>query len=252
MILPSFELWQWALLYLAAFSVGLAKTGLPGVGILAVGLFPMLLPPRAAMGSVLLILIGADIIAVCTYRRDAEWKYLWRLFPFAAVGVVLGYLVMDRLSDSSLARLIGGILLALVLFQFWQRLRPRKEATEEGPPTSPVLSAGTGILAGFTTMVANAAGPVMILYLLAMRLPKIAFIGTAAWFFFLINLFKVPFGIGAKAVTLQALALALTLFPGALVGAVVGRILLKHINQKVFEWLALLFTLAAGIKLVVS
>lgn len=252
MTLPSFELWQWALLYLAAFSVGLAKTGLPGVGILAVGLFPMLLPARAAMGSVLLLLISADIIAVCTYRRDAEWKYLARLFPFAAVGVVLGYLVMNRMSDSSLSRLIGAILLALVLFQFWQRLRPRREEPEEATPAPPILSAGTGILAGFTTMIANAAGPIMILYLLAMRLPKIAFIGTAAWFFFTVNLFKVPFGIGAKAVTLQALALALTLFPGALAGALAGRILIKHINQKVFEWLALLFTLVAGIKLILS
>lgn len=252
MTLPPFEPWQWALLYLAAFSVGLAKTGLPGVGILAVGLFPMLLPPRDAMGSVLLMLIGADVIAVCTYRRDAEWKYLARLFPFAAVGVVLGFLLMSRLSDTYLTRLIGGILLALVLFQFWQRLRPRKEEKEDAPPVSPVLSAGTGILAGFTTMIANAAGPVMILYLLAMRLPKIAFIGTAAWFFFTINLFKVPFGIGAKAVTLQALALALALFPGALVGALTGRIILKYINQKVFEWLALIFTLAAGIKLAFS
>jgi uncharacterized protein len=246
--LPTLEPYQWAALYFAAFCVGLAKTGVPGVGIVAVGLFPMLLPPREAVGSVLLLLIGADVVAVLSYRKEAEWKYLWRLFPWAAAGVVSGYLAMGRMNDTALARLIGGILLLLAGFQLVQRLKP-KPANDEPPTLSPLLAAVTGILAGFTTMIANAAGPIMILYLLAMRLPKVAFVATASWFFFSVNLFKVPFGIHLNAVTVPALHLALTLFPGALIGGLTGRVVLKKLDQRVFEWLALIFTVAAGLKL---
>ncbi|GAB4469540.1 MAG: sulfite exporter TauE/SafE family protein [Armatimonadaceae bacterium] len=250
MNLPAFNAWEWAMVYLAAFCVGLAKTGIPGVGIVAVALFPLLLPPREAVGSVLLVLIGADILAVLTYRREAEWKSLWKLFPGAALGVVLGSLAMGRLRDSELTRLIGIILLLLVALQFWQRWKAR-QGKPDAEPTMPLwLSAAAGITAGFTTMIANAAGPVMIIYLLAMRLPKVAFVATAAWFFFVINLFKVPFSIHLGGITKETAKLALVVFPGALVGGLVGRTVLKKIDQRLFEWLALLFTLAAGIKLV--
>jgi uncharacterized protein len=249
-VLPDFAWWQWAALYFAAFTVGLAKTGVAGVGIVAVGLFPMMLPPREAVGSVLLLLIAADILAVVTYKRDAEWRYLVKLFPWAAAGVVLGFLLMGRVNDAVLTRIIGAVLLVLAAIQLYQKARPTDKEAADLAPGSPLLSAGAGTVAGFTTMVANAAGPVMILYLLAMRLPKVAFVGTAAWFFFLINLFKVPFSIAVGGIKLSGLVLALALYPGALVGGLVGKALLPKIDQKVFEWLALLFTVAAGVKLV--
>jgi hypothetical protein len=247
--LPVFEPWQWLLVYLSAFSIGLAKTGLPGVGIVAVALFPLLLPPREAVGSVLLVLIGADILAVTTYRREVEWKQLARLFPWSAFGVLLGYLTMGRLPDAQLVRLIGAILLVLVCLQFWQRLKPKQEG-DDSTTLPPWLGVLAGTLAGFTTMVANAAGPVMILYLLAMQLPKMAFIGTVAWFFFAINLFKVPFSIALGGINLATVVLALAIYPGALVGGLLGKALLPKINQRLFEWLALIFTLVAAIKMI--
>jgi uncharacterized protein len=248
--LPHLEPYQWAMLLFSAFCVGLAKTGVPGVGIIAVGLFPMLLPPREAVGSVLLLLIGADIIAVLSYRKEAEWRYLWRLLPWSAAGVVLGYLAMGRMNDAALGRLIGAILLLLAVLQVWQRTRPQRQ-TDDLPSLPSSLSAGTGILAGFTTMIANAAGPIMILYLLTMRLPKVAFVATASWFFFTVNLFKVPFGMHLGTVTFPALHLAVALFPGALLGGLAGRVVLKKMDQRLFEWLALVFTIAAGLKLAV-
>lgn len=260
--LPSLEPWQWAALCFAAFCTGLAKTGLTGVGIISIGLFPMLLPPREAVGSVLLLLIGSDVLGVLIYRRDAEWRYLWKLFPWAGVGVVLGYFAMKHINDLQVKHLIGAILLFLVVFQVVQRLRPKKadapggDAAGDTPdlpaPPAPVLSALTGILAGFTTMVANAAGPVMILYLLNMRLPKLAFLGTAAWFFMILNWSKVPFGVSLGTITPASFRLALVLFPAALVGGCLGRPLVQRINQKTFEYIALSFTFLAGLNLLLA
>ena len=174
------ELWQWALGALGAFLVGLSKTGIPGLGILAVAVFALIFPARESVGLVLVILICGDIVAISAYRRDASWSHLWRLFPWAAIGVVAGYFALGRVDDSQMRHLIGVILIGLVLFQF---IRSRRETPTdgEGSPARPWLAPLTGITAGFTTMVANAAGPVMVLYLLSMRLPKIVFVGTAAW-----------------------------------------------------------------------
>ncbi len=242
---------MWAALCVAAFCTGLSKTGISGVGIVSVGLFPLLLPPREAVGSVLLLLIGADGLAVLLYRRDAEWKYLWKLLPWTALGVFLGFLAMKRIDDTQIKHLIGGILLFLVGFQIVQRLRAKKEEEQDTVAAPPQIwvSALIGILAGFTTMVANAAGPIMILYLLSMRLPKIAFVGTAAWFFMVLNWFKVPFGLMLGTITLPSLAMALTLFPAAFAGGMVGRPLVKRIDQRVFEYIALGLTFLASLNL---
>jgi uncharacterized membrane protein YfcA len=113
----------------------------------------------------------------------------------------------------------------------------------------PVLAAITGISGGITTMIANAGGPVMILYLLAMRLPKMLFMGTSAWYFFVLNLFKVPFNVQLGLINAYSLQISLILAPFAIIGAVTGRMLIHHIDQKLFEMLALVLTLIAGLRL---
>jgi hypothetical protein len=254
--LPALEAWQWAALCAAAFCTGLSKTGISGLGIISVVLFPQLLPARESVGSVLMLLIGSDAVAVLVYRRDAEWHHLWRLFPWAGVGICLGFLAMRHINDTQAKHLIGAILFCLAAFQLWQRVRESKErkasnGDEETAAAAPHLALCilTGMLAGFTTMVANAAGPIMVLYLLAMRLPKVAFVGTAAWYFMILNWVKVPFGVALGTITLHSLALALALYPAAFAGCLVGRPLVSRIPQKTFELLALILTLLGSLNL---
>jgi len=240
------DLWQWALGALGAFLVGLSKTGIPGLGILNVAIFALVFPARESVGLVLVILICGDIVAVSTYRRDASWPHLIRLFPWAALGIVAGYFALGRVDDLQMRHLIGAILVGLVIFQYIRTRRP-PVSNEEAQPVRPWLAPITGVTAGFTTMVANAAGPVMVLYLLAMRLPKILFIGTAAWYFLLLNLFKTPFSASLGLINPASLGVSLLLGPFAMLGALVGRPIVEHLNQRLFELIALALTLVAAI-----
>jgi len=240
------ELWQWALGALGAFLVGLSKTGFPGLGILNVAIFASVFPARESVGLVLVILLCGDIVAVTTYRRDASWPHLLRLFPWAAAGIVAGYFALGRVDDIQMRHLIGVILLGLVAFQY---IRSRRPAAPDGEalPVRAWLAPLAGITAGFTTMVANAAGPVMVLYLLAMRLPKIVFVGTAAWYFFALNVFKLPFSAALGLINPASLGVALWLAPFAMIGALVGRPVVDRLNQRLFELSALALTFGAAI-----
>lgn len=239
-----FEPWQWALLGLGAFMVGVAKTGIAGMGMLFVVIFSHIMPAKQATGIVLPLLCVGDIVAVLAYRQHANWKHLWRLFPWTAAGVVIGYFAMNRIDNRQANQLIGGIVLTLVGLQIWRLFRGGHE-TEHGAWFAPTI----GVLAGFTTLVANAAGPLMAVYLLAMRLPKMEYVGTGAVFFLLLNLFKVPFMVDLGLITSASIRLNLKLALLVIMGALIGRMLLVKINQRLFENLALTLSALAGAKL---
>ena len=107
-----------------------------------------------------------------------------------------------------------------------------------------------GLFAGFTMMIANAAGPVMTLYLLAMRLDKLGFLGTGAAFFLVINWIKVPFAVQLGIINTSSLSLNLWLLPAVALGALLGRPVVERVNQRWFENLALGFAALAALKLV--
>ncbi len=240
------EPWQWVLAVVAAVVIGLAKTGISGMGLLAVVIFANLMPARQASGFVLPMLVFADVVAVISYRRHAQWSYLWKLFPWTALGVVAGYFALGRIDDRQAKVLIGIIVLALLAVHLVRRSRPAaEERAEYGWWYAPVI----GILAGFTTLVANAAGPLMIIYLLSMRLPKMEFMGTGAYYFLLMNLFKVPFMMNLGLIDAHSFKGNLLLLPAVIVGALAGRVILKKLDQKLFENLALGLSAVAGVKL---
>lgn len=243
--------WQWAVAALGAVGIGLSKTGIPGLGILAVALFAIAMPSRESVGVVLPVLIVGDIIAVSLYRRHAVWSHLVRLFPAAAVGVVIGWWALGKMSDTQVARLIGALLIVLVLLQMLKMWADSRRAKEADVKVHPLLAPAMGVLGGFATMVANAAGPIMVLYLLAAGLPKMEFIGTGAWYFFVMNLFKVPFSVKLGLINSHSLPVDAILAPACIAGALAGRLLLKRIDQGVFNVVALVLTLVAAVRLLV-
>lgn len=239
--------WQWVLLALGAFVTGLSKTGIAGLGTLSVVLFANALPARASTGALLPLLLCADIFGVAFFRKHASWPHLWRLFPWVVLGVVAGYFALGLTTNAQVQHMIGIIVVVMVGVHLWRQRRP--EGAPDHLPHTWWFAALAGTLAGFTTMVANAAGPVMVLYLLAVGLPKLAFVGTGAWFFMLVNAFKVPFSVKLGLITPSSLlidaALVLPMIPGALLGPVI----LHRMNQRVFEAVALALTILAALRL---
>ncbi len=245
----NFDTAQWICAVAGALMVGISKTGISGLSVLAVALFAYVFPSsKQASGLVLPLLIFADVVAVLSYRAHAQWRHLWRVFPWTALGVVIGYLALGRISDRATRWLIGGIILALSALSFWRRRRTTGRDAEA--PLHGSVAIGVGVLAGFVTLIANAAGPLMAIYLLAMRLPKMQYVGTAAMFFMLLNLFKVPFMAALGLVTPASFAFNLYLLPAVLAGTVIGRWLLWRIDQRLFENLVLVLSAVAGLLLV--
>ena len=241
---------DWSLLVVAAVLVGFAKTAIGGVAALSVAIFAAVLPARESTGTLLPLLLVGDVVAVSLYRRHADWGTLLRLFPSVAVGVLVGVVFVAQIGDTGMRRTIGAVLLVLSGLHLWQRHRARR-----GEPAVPsaarrrVAALSFGSLSGFTTMVANAAGPVMSLYLLSAGMPMLQFLGTGAWFFLLVNLFKIPFSAGLGLISGASLTLNVLLTPVLLVGAWLGRVVIRRLDQSRFEQLVLAFTILASLNL---
>lgn len=236
----------WVVVAICAIMVGITKTGIPGLGILVVPLMAGVLPARSSVGVLLGILILADLFAASYHRRNAKWSHVLRLVPAAFAGIVAGYFGLKAVNDEQLKPVIGGIVLVMLGINYW---RTRTKGKDAPIPTQWWFAAGLGFVAGVTTMMANAAGPIMIIYLLAMRLPKVEFVGTGAWFFFVINWLKVPFSANLDLMTAESVKLDLMMLPFIAVGAVIGIFFLRRIPQKAFTAVVQVLAAAAAIKL---
>jgi uncharacterized membrane protein YfcA len=222
------------------------KTGIPGIGILVVPLMATVVPARESVGMLLGILILADLFAAGYHRRNAQWGHVVRLLPATFAGIVAGYFGLRVVTNEQLAPIIGVIVLIMLAINYWRTHAKNQEASI---PTQRWFAVALGFAAGVTTMMANAAGPVMAVYLLAMRLPKFAFVGTAAWFFFIVNWLKVPFSAKLALMTPESVKLNLMMLPAIAVGAVVGVFFLKRIPQKAFNAVVQILAAAAAVKL---
>ena len=279
-MLPDFTPFQWRLAALAATGIGVSKSGLPGISLLHVVIFAQLFPGQASTGVVLPMLICGDIGAVLLFRRNARWPHVFRTLPPAVIGVAIGWFLMnwmgqkefpsglvERISGRSGAELvqtlnfwmqshplpirnfnpvIGGIVLTLAVVQLGRNWKPNLFASV---PHTHAFAWTMGLIAGTTTMLANAAGPVMGLYLLAVALPKEAFVGTGAWFFLLINCIKVPFSAQLGLISGNSLAFNALLVPLIVLGLFLGRFVVARLPQKWFDTLILVFALFASAKL---
>jgi uncharacterized membrane protein YfcA len=238
----------WVLLVVGAVLVGFSKTAIGGMGMVSVAIFAAVLPARASTGVILLLFIVGDLVAIRAYTRFTDWTVLRRLAPAVAVGIAVGAAFLLVAGDVAVRRTIGAILLVLVSIATVQRLRRGAPDAEPSPPSTS-LAAGTGVGSGFTSMVANAGGAIMSLYLLRLRLPVMVFLGTTAWFFFAINLVKLPISLALGLLDSATVRLMVLLSLPVVVGAVLGRAVARRLSMAAFEWIILGVTFAAAVNL---
>lgn len=257
--MPDLTLIQWLLGGAAAALTGFSKTGIPGTGILVVPVMAAIFGGRESVGALLPMLIFADLFALARYRHHARWDKLWELIPWVLVGFVLGAALLWKLGESDSRRdLLGPIIGGLVLGMLGVHLA-RARFGDRLTPKSKAGAASTGVLAGLSTMVSNAAGPVMGIYLAAMGMSKKQFMGTFAWYFFIFNTTKLPVYIvltllapDKPIITPSSLVFNLMMTPLIALGALAGYWLLPRISQRLFDDAILTLAGIAALKLLFS
>ncbi|MEU5626758.1 sulfite exporter TauE/SafE family protein [Streptomyces tendae] len=246
--------WEFAALVFAALLVGFSKTAVSGANTVSLAIFAAVLPARASTGILLPVLIAGDVLAVLTYRRHAHWPTLWRLFPAVGVGVVVGTLFLVWADDAVVRTSIGVILLFMAGLTVWRRRRAdaAEQPDELTSRTGRVKARSYGVLGGFTTMVANAGGPVMSMYLLSAGFRKLGFLGTSAFFFLIVNVSKLPFSAGLGLIDGHSLLLDAVLVVFVVPGAFLGKWAVNRINQRLFERLVIAATVVGGLQLLLA
>jgi uncharacterized protein len=240
------NLWQWGAVLLCSMLIGAIKSGLAGAGLMYVPILASIFGGKPSTGFILPILLMADIFAVIYYNRHANWSYLVRLLPWTIAGVFIGVFVGHSLNSTQFNNLLAGMIIIGVALMLWRDFK-REDLKI---PNYWWFTAIMGLAGGFTTMVGNAAAPIMIIYFLSQRLPKNIFIGTGAWFYLIVSSIKLPLHIFVwKTITLQSFAFNITQLPIVLLGAFFGVKIVKLFSEKVYKTILIVTTLATAILL---
>jgi len=235
--------WQWIIALLGAFIIGMGKAGLKGLDMLSVTLMAMVFGGKGSTGVVLPLLCVADIAAVIYYKRHVKWQYFFRLIPWMLVGILVGVWVGNLLDEVLFRKIMAAIILVTIVMVLLIEFR-----LQQVIPDNRLLATSTGLLAGFTTMIGNLAGAFANVYFLAMRAPKNDFIGTTAWIFLCINLFKFPFQVWVwKNIHLNTLSTDLLLLPILAAGFAVGIKLIGMLDERLFRKVVIVLTVIGGL-----
>jgi uncharacterized membrane protein YfcA len=247
--MPQLAVWSWIGLLVAAMLVGYAKTAVNGVASIAIVIFAAILPAKESTGTLLPLLIAGDLMAIWVYRRHADWSLIARLLPWILVGLIVGALFVARVDNHVMRVAIGVLLLVLLAAQVVSSRRTAD--VEPDHRAHPLLASATGTGTGFATMVANASGPIMTLYLLASGYAVVELVGAAAWLFFIVNLIKVPFSIGLGLLHPGSVAVDALLLPALGLGGWLGAITITHISRQQFERYVLVLVAVSALLLLV-
>jgi len=232
------DLFQWILIVLAAFIIGLAKAGLKGIEMMNVTIMAIVFGSKASTGVVLPLLCVTDIMAVAYYNRHAQWPQFWKLIPWMMIGILMGVYVGKDLDEALFRKLMALIIIFTVVMMVVMEFRNPNKI-----PGNKLFAVGTGLVAGFTTMLGNLAGAFANVYFLAMRMSKNDFIGTAAWLFLVINLFKLPFQVFYwKNITMDTLQTDLVLLPALLAGFWAGLKIVAYIKDDRYRIVVIVLT----------
>ena len=239
---------QWFAISVAALSIGMSKTGVQGIMLMIVPLMAMAFGAKESTGVILPMLCMADIIAVAYYKRIADWKVVAKLLPTAILGFFLAIGVDNMIPNGQFRQLMGWTLMLALIVMIWSEIFGKENRWMKKWWYAAIF----GLLGGFTTMIGNAAGPVMSVYLLSMRKEKMEYIGINAWFFLVVNLLKVPLqAFFWDNITWDSLQLNLVMLPVICVGSLIGIRIVKLLPEKFFRRFIQIVTILSVILMII-
>ena len=239
---------QWLAISIAALSIGMSKTGVQGIMLMIVPLMAMAFGAKESTGVILPMLCMADIIAVAYYKRIADWKIVAKLLPTAILGFFLAIGVDNMIPSGQFRQLMGWTLMLALVVMIWSEIFGKENRWMK----KWWYAATFGLLGGFTTMIGNAAGPVMSVYLLSMRKEKMEYIGINAWFFLVVNLLKVPLQAFVwDNITWDSLQLNLLMLPVIGIGSLIGIRIVKLLPEKIFRRFIQIVTILSVILMII-
>jgi uncharacterized membrane protein YfcA len=244
---PLHTTWNtWFITLFCAFLIGISKSGLKGVSMVAIPALAFLYGGKASVGIMLPFLIMGDALALAFYFKSGKIKHILKLIPWAIIGVLIAVYVGNQINDQQFTTTIAiAILVCLVLLIYNEFRKSKVNLTN-----NKVFSGSLGLMGGFATMMGNAAGPIFNLYLLSVRLPKESYIGTGAWFYIFLNCFKVPFHvISWQTINWQTIQLNMIMFPALFIGALIGKKVVSYIPERSYRYLIFAVILLSAILL---
>ncbi len=248
------ETWAPLLVVVVGFAIllyGFSKTAMPVAGVVAGPLLAAALGPTIAAGFAVPLLLLGDLMGLLYFRQHANWRLIAKIVPGVLVGFAISAVLFVFASTSVIARIIGVLLLVSVVLEILRRRSPSWQEAEDAGGIRRLEAGFYGTLTGITTMAANAGGAALSLYLVKMRVPMLAFMGTSVWFFFILNLIKVPLVVPLGLITQQSLIANLWFAPVLVAGAFIGIFTFRRMNQVWFERIALTLSAAASLWLVI-
>jgi uncharacterized membrane protein YfcA len=246
-IFPGLTPFYVMLFLIVAIVIGMSKAGLSGFGLAMVPVMALIFGAKQSTGVILPMLIAADIMAVIYYHRSAVWKYIIRILPWAAAGVIIALITGKMVNNNQFRVVMMTVVWIMLILMILNDIRTKKGSDI---PESPLVASLLGLSGGFATMIGNSAGPVFTLYFLAMRLPKKEFIGTGAWLYLIINTGKLPLQVLVwKNISLNFLMLDLISVPFIALGIFIGIHIVKLFPENVYRYFVIGTTLVTSVLL---
>lgn len=240
----------WLLYFFCAMLIGTSKTGIQNVGTLAVPLFALLFGAKYSTGIVLILLCIADLIAVIYYRKQFNWQEVKKLLPFAIIGLLVGLFTGEHIDDRIFKMLMGACIILGVAIMLWgQRVAKKQSGLDLTKKWwySPVF----GLITGFSTMIGNAAGPTLTVYLFSKKLDKFTLVATGAWFIMILNFSKIPLQLFVwQNLSWEGFILNLLAVPFILLGGFIGIKLVKILPEREFRIIILSLVVLSALLLI--
>ncbi|MFI3285671.1 MAG: sulfite exporter TauE/SafE family protein [Rikenellaceae bacterium] len=241
-LLPDPSLW-WVMI-LCAILIGFTKTSFAAIGTIVVPIMALSFGAKPSTGLLLPLLCLADLGAIIYYRRSCSWQHLFKLLFWAVIGLFVGIVVDHFIPSAWFRYLLAFSILISVIVLIFNQTRKSKANT---PPKGWLLSA-YGVVGGFATMIGNAAGPIMSVYLLSINMPKMLFVGTSAWFFMAINYIKLPLQIWVwDNIHYDSILIGICLIPFIAIGSILGIYLVKIVPEELYRKLVIWITLFSAL-----